>query len=382
VTLSIDQISELFAGLKKLPKAVNREPTFMEIAGYPHFENVCSNILSFYLQPSNEHGLGTLFLDVLATLIDKEIEIDRQAFDIKREVLTNNQNRIDLIIESDNYILGIENKIYADPYNPFWDYSEYLESLSGGRRVYKILLSLRSIQPSSQLCGFYPIGYEIFFQKVLEKIGSCFLTAHEPHTTFLRDFIQTMQNLQEVTTLDRQRLEYFSTNYQNITILLNEVDGLRQDMRRKVQQLKEVVAFEDISTCHIESGLWRSSKGLIDVNWYIVKLNDTLWLPLDVCLTPAGWNMQFWNKKGTREQAKQWVRERKIEIEISTGSLWRMIYSGEDNHKSYDAELEDVRTWTIDMLKRLTSPVPYKSIDTDTNLLTSSSAIDTVALFN
>ncbi len=130
----------------------------MEIAGYPHFENVCSNILSFYLQPSNEHGFGTLFLDVLATLIDTEIEIDGQAVDIRREELTDNQNRIDLVIESDNYIVGIENKIYADPYNPFWDYSEYLESLSGGRQVCKILLSLRSIQTLPELCGFYPIG--------------------------------------------------------------------------------------------------------------------------------------------------------------------------------------------------------------------------------
>jgi hypothetical protein len=40
-----------------------------------------------------------------------------------------------------------------------------------------------------------------------------------------------------------------------------------------------------------------------------------------------------------------------------------MIYIGEDNHKSYEAELEDVRAWTIDMLKRLTSPVATKSIE-------------------
>ena len=131
MTLSIEQIADLFAGLNNLPKAVNREPTFMEIAGYPHFENVCSNILAFYLQPSNNHGFGTLFLDVLATLVNAKIQIDGQAVDVRREELTNNQNRIDLVIESDNYIFGIENKIYADPYNPFCDYSQYLESLRG-----------------------------------------------------------------------------------------------------------------------------------------------------------------------------------------------------------------------------------------------------------
>lgn len=75
---TVEQITDLFTRLKNLPKAVNREPTFMEIAGYPRFENVCSNILAFYLQPSNEHCFGTLFLDILATLIDKKIVIDRR----------------------------------------------------------------------------------------------------------------------------------------------------------------------------------------------------------------------------------------------------------------------------------------------------------------
>jgi PD-(D/E)XK nuclease superfamily len=197
VTLSIEQITDLFNGLKKLPKAVNREPTFMEIAGYPHFENVCSNILAFYLQPSNEHGFGTLFLDTLAKLINEELAIDGSGIDVRREEITENGKRIDLVIESDNYVIGIENKIFAGLYNDFSEYSKYIESLRNGRKVCKILLSLRSIKQSSELDGFQPIGYEDFFQKVVVNIGSYFLMAHEPHVTFLRDFIQTIQNLQQ-----------------------------------------------------------------------------------------------------------------------------------------------------------------------------------------
>ena len=69
-TLPLEKITHLLNGLKSLPPSQKREPTFMEIAGYPHFENVCSNILQFYLQPSNEHGFGTLLLDSLFTLIN------------------------------------------------------------------------------------------------------------------------------------------------------------------------------------------------------------------------------------------------------------------------------------------------------------------------
>ncbi len=332
----------------------------MEIAGYPHFENVCSNILSFYLQPSNEHGFGTLFLDVLAELINEELLFDGSGIEVRREEITKKGKRIDIIIESDNYIFGIENKVFAGLYNDFSEYSTHLESLSNGHQVYKILLSLRSIQPSVELDGFKPICYEAFFQKVVTRIGSYFLSANESHITFLRDFIQTLQNLQEVTTMDRQRLEYFRDNHQNITILLNEVDDFRKDMRIKTLQLKEMVVVEDISTYDIASGLWKSSRNLIDVNWYIIKIDNLFWLQLDVLLTPVGWKMQFFNSnnKGSRDRVRQWLKDRDIEVETSTGSLWRLMYKGKNNCQSYETELEQVKAWTLEMLKRLTSPVP------------------------
>jgi hypothetical protein len=58
-------MSALLDEFSKLPDRVKRRPTLMEIAGYPHYENVCSNILAFYLDPEEPHGLGTLVLDAL-----------------------------------------------------------------------------------------------------------------------------------------------------------------------------------------------------------------------------------------------------------------------------------------------------------------------------
>lgn len=342
----------------------------MEIAGYPHFENVCSNILAFYLQPTNNHGFGTLFLDVLATLVNAEIEIDGQGVEVRREEPTKKGNRIDLVIKSENYVFGIENKIYADLNNPFGDYSKHLDSLSEGRKkINKILLSLRSIQPSHQLHGFYPISYEIFFQNILASVGSRFLTAHEPHATFLRDFIQTIQNLQKSNTMDMQRLEYFQNNQQSIATLLDEVDNFRQDMRMKTQQLKEIVNCEDISTYNIASGLWTSSKNLLAANLYIIKVNDSFWLQLDLLLTPAGWKMQFFNSngKGSREQVREWLKERDVQFTASIGNPWRLAYTGKDNSHPYEAKIEDVSAWTIDMLKRLTKSTTDRSTDANTS---------------
>jgi PD-(D/E)XK nuclease superfamily len=384
VTLSIEQIADLFAGLNKLPKAVNREQTFMEIAGYPHFENVCSNILAFYLQPGNEHGFGTLFLDVLATLIDEKIEIDWHGVEVKREETTENRKRLDLVIKSNKYIIGIENKIYAGLYSPFEEYSNHLKLSCNNRQIFKVLLSLRRLQPKEDFKGFKPICYETFFKKVLENINSYALATNEPHMTFLRDFIQTMQNRQETTMMDYQRLEYFCDNQKNITELIVEAESFRKDMWIKTQQLKERVGVNNISSLNISSGVWKSPKDFINVNWYTIKIDDSFWLELNIFLALSGWTIVFSNnnKKGTIDRSRQWLKERDIEVETSIENTDWLVYTGKDNSYPYEAEIEDLSTWTIDMLKRLTSPVPAESIDLNTNLVRSSSVVDTAAVLN
>jgi len=184
VNLSIERVAYLFDELKKLPPLPHRRQTFMEIAGYPHFENVCSNILKFYIQPKNEHGFNTVFLDAISRSINQTLSIEEQDIDVRREVITSNNNRIDLVIEADNFVIGIENKIFAQVQNDLEDYWNYLNSIGEGRSIYAILLTLRPIQPSKQLHNFYPVSYETLFSEVLSVFDSCLFTADESHVIF------------------------------------------------------------------------------------------------------------------------------------------------------------------------------------------------------
>lgn len=57
----------------RIPK---KEKTFMEVSGYPHYENVCSNILSFYFNPNEEHRLNDIVLkSLLSTIKNKQLEL-------------------------------------------------------------------------------------------------------------------------------------------------------------------------------------------------------------------------------------------------------------------------------------------------------------------
>ncbi len=58
---AVEDYLKLLLAFRALPET-KRSRTFMEVSGYPHYENVCSNILRFYLDPTAEHGLSDLLL--------------------------------------------------------------------------------------------------------------------------------------------------------------------------------------------------------------------------------------------------------------------------------------------------------------------------------
>jgi PD-(D/E)XK nuclease superfamily len=53
---------------------LQRKPkTLLEIARFPHSELAHSNILAFFLDPNEEHGLGDTFLNSLLKTADSEL---------------------------------------------------------------------------------------------------------------------------------------------------------------------------------------------------------------------------------------------------------------------------------------------------------------------
>ena len=57
----MDKYEKLLEKFADLPKVESAPPTFMEIAGYPHYENVCSNILAFFFDTEEQHEYKDFF---------------------------------------------------------------------------------------------------------------------------------------------------------------------------------------------------------------------------------------------------------------------------------------------------------------------------------
>ena len=225
---TIDQFQKLLAEFKELPPTLQRDPTTLELSGYPHLENVYSNILAFFLHPEREHGFGPLFLESLLSVAKcKEIQ-DGEKVEVNREEITETRKQIDLVISTDTLIVGIENKIYNPLHNDFEDYGRHIAKSANGRRVRKILLGLKLPEDGLEISGFKPITYQDYFDEVLRRIGPTLIGSSDRYRQFALEVIETVKHLTEGSAMKPEMLKFFQKNEEGVDSLLQEVNELKK----------------------------------------------------------------------------------------------------------------------------------------------------------
>lgn len=219
--------SKLLIGFYSIPKH-KQIRTFMEIAGYPHYENVSSNILKFFLDPNNEHELKDLVLNSIVHCIDDSLKfnIDVDSIEVEREVSTDKRNRLDILIKTENYIIGIENKIFHYLHNDLEDYQQAIKSYcKNKKKPIGIILSLNKLtQPDiikATQYGFVNITYEQFFTKIKSNIGQYLDVRNLTFVNYLTDFMKSIENLTPKTMENKALWVFFKTNSKSLQELTN-----------------------------------------------------------------------------------------------------------------------------------------------------------------
>jgi hypothetical protein len=341
-----------------LPAVQPREPTLLEITGYQRQELLSSNVLAFFLDPANPHGLGTTLLDALLASVGAEPLQDVGQVDVRTEVYTQQGKRLDIVIDAGAAVVAIENKIDHAAINPFDEYRAELEKLSAGRPWTGVLLSLRPIAPSPTFCGFRPVTYATYFQTLTQHLGGVLLAAREPYLTFLRDFMRTIGDLARETSMDATTLAYFCDNQDEIEQFLAGVDALRADMRQKVKILQSMV---DISVCGMKVVPTNSqpSAMLSDMLIYVVKPTNELQISIIVHLKPTGWHINLTHALGDqlhrRQVVEAFLNKRNIPVRPRNyPTIWRLGYGSDA--LAYDAPLAQVQDEVQTLFRQLGTP--------------------------
>lgn len=318
-----------------------RPPTFMEIAGYPHYENVCSNILAFFMDPKEPHGLGTLVLDALAnaTGIANGEELSGDV-SVDREVGTEAGNRIDILITADDHTTLIENKIFAAANNPFDDYATHLDRISGNGEQHKILLTLYPGNEGSQW-GFTNLTHEEFVGQIRSLLDHYASDADTRYLTMFLDFLNTMENLQKGTRVDQGFIKFLRERGDEVTDLLTEVDSFKKELREKVEELRDLIDVEEYVNVE-KQDIWRGGPTtLLDLLYHNIRVSTNLLAAIEAVITPYGWEINIWPRKGNRSELREFLKGLGISFEERPEQKKCFVHT---DSFAYDVNLEQIRS--------------------------------------
>lgn len=242
--MKLDELQD-FLDTAQIPVFKKKPKTFLEIARQPHYEIVISNIYAFYLDPTEEHGLGDLFINSLVTCLNAKRENDWiedfTDFEIHTEYSTK-KGRIDILLLSSDSAIIIENKIYHHLNNNLQEYSDYVRKEIGNKdAVYGLVLGLKEFNPKEE--NFVSLTHKELLSKVFQHLGEYVLDASEKYVTFLKDFYQNIINLSE-KKMNEQNLAFYLKNKKEISDLVQLKAQFKDYVKEEVK--KACSSFNDL----------------------------------------------------------------------------------------------------------------------------------------
>ncbi len=253
--------SFLHVQLPQVPEPIN---TFLDIAGFPNYENVLSNIYAYYLDRNNPHGFDDLFLAALCNALRSRVnESQHNLLDnwsewtVMREESVE-KKRIDLLLEENSeeektYII-IENKVYANLYNPLDIYWSYTES----ERKIGIVLSLFEEVPDHH--GFINITHDEYLNEIKKIQGLYLEQSQERDLMIVKDLIINVKQQLTKPKMDKEILQFYHTHRNKIEAIYD----FRKDVRTSF--LDEVASLGSRLQADVKfkSSVWY--RGIVDAD--------------------------------------------------------------------------------------------------------------------
>ena len=185
--------------LEELESQMDLTPNIFEILKSKDFEIRHSNMLAYLLNPSENHGLGSKFVEKFLREIGDDPKlflVNYDSFIVKRE-----WENIDLLLYSseDKIVVAIENKIHSGEHSEqlktYWDRVEKEKEFEGYKKHY-IYLTLEGEDAPYDTDIWRSFGYQTIIE-LLEKQTEKTSLSHDIGT-IISHYIKTIKELLEM----------------------------------------------------------------------------------------------------------------------------------------------------------------------------------------
>ncbi len=214
-------------------------------------ENGLSRCLADLLDPCGRHGQQSLFLRTLLeqTGVGDWIEASDCPL-IKTEKTTSKGRRIDIFMEFDNGVIGIENKPWAgDQDRQLSDYADWLESFPGKKHWTLIFLSNRGPDESSIAGGrvdslteekhFFQMSYRDLADRLQDSAGKTRALTVRVFVEELAKYVRTRVN-QEIDMTEELEVKKSvlasSENLEAAFLVANSFESIKRDLVKKLEK--------------------------------------------------------------------------------------------------------------------------------------------------
>ena len=253
-TIDKEKCVQLLDDFSKITFKKEKHPTFLKIINQHNKENAWSNILAFYFDPKREHKLKDLMLKSFFEALGKKGEIKSyKGVNVLTEVSTDNRKRIDLVITSDNFVLGIENKVDYWLNNDLEDYSNKIDSIANekGCQSFKVILSKNQCYDER---GFVNLTYDRFVNYIKENLPAYEDDSNREYLTFFKDFLRNIKNTIKFKEMieNPKSLEYFQNNYESIEELTTNFLQFKNEVRIKFGEIYNAIDLSKLNSSFIE----------------------------------------------------------------------------------------------------------------------------------
>ena len=353
--------------------------TFFDVAGYPHYENVISNILAFFFNTREEHGLKDLWLKSLLDCYNCKAKTSiwlGEFEDIEREHSTEENKRLDIIILLSNAIVAIENKVYANAdNNPFDKYHEEVLSYKNDMEnktdaeIIEVLLSVNTLnnQTTRNGANFYNVTYTALIEKVEENLGHYVLDADEKWLIFMKELLKNIKNIGErgMVNLEWQKflkenkieIEKFLNNYsKDISTKIEYVHSIYDILKLKIEEDTQIKA--NIPQMGLYGVKKRESfKRYFSIYIDIKKGEETIVLePYVSRQNPSCLKLALWNRETNK---KDWSKEIELlksdfpDVKQVVEDSWSNCLSLEEIDFANNIPLEEIANKLFGIINKL-----------------------------
>ena len=348
---SVENYLELLLAFRALPETKHSR-TFLEVSGFPHYENVCSNILRFYFDSSAEHGLKDLLLKAFLRLVGEgELAIPDKVLP-DREYPAEDQQRIDLVINCENFTIGIENKINHWEANDFENYARVIDRLGLKKKTIKAVLCLNKDENQEPpKGGFRRFTYGELWKQVQAMLGDYISRADPKWVTCLLDFMETTNNLAGNNMENKKLDQFFIKNNDLLEQMVGEREAFLGRLRQKVESLKATITKSvEARGLSGDPWIWKKDCLVLDFKFkdlYAIHFNLYFWLARPSDSAP-GWELQLFGHNAKDEDyLTKLLRQPALSARVSGERVWEKRFMV--GRWPLDADLEEIsealRSW-------------------------------------